>query len=636
MMEKKNGFSERKNCFHELRKSYFQRIPNDFIFVDTETFETEITSKVKHLKLKLGWLIHWDRLTGEKKEIYFETKKKFWNYIDNLEIDNLYLFAHNTEFDFKILDGYTEMILKRQYTIKNIYIEGKVFILSLEKDGKQINIYDTYNYCPTTLKIMGKSIGLEKAEIDFKYCTKNKLKEYCLNDTRIIQLFMEKFILFLQNNNLGGLKATISSCAFNGFRNRFYDRKNNPILIHAHNLAIKLERDSYKGGLCDCIKVGTYNAKLYKLDVNSMYPYIMSETKSPVQLIFYSRDKFEYDLRKKLYKELKGDNIVIARIRGKIDYSRAHLITRFKVEKESKNGFLWGEYDTVLTTPELLYLQRHGKILDVYELSVYRSSYINKDYVDFFYKERLKFRKGKDKNEAFEMMCKLFLNSIYGKWGQKGSNYILLTENAPTIDFIRLSCISPQGERYVAMQFGRRIYKIKQSTENSFDSLVAIASLITAHARMYLIKLLNQARRENCYYMDTDCLIVNEAGFSRLKKYIDFSDNKILGKLEIEGISEHSTFYKPKYYIFSDVMKCKGVRKNHKVKKETKNYLKVEQEQFQKFKTAFNENTYNLQKITLIQKQMSKIYNKGVIIDGSIYPYHADDVEIEKFDILDF
>ena len=638
----------RKNRYHTLWRSTYNIIPKDLIFVDTETDERKHKEKikfdknklrqreeryVKKLKFRLGCFIHWNTEDNTKKEVSFKNKNVFWDYLDKLDLNEVTVLAHNTEFDFKILDGYNQLIRKRNYELDNIYIEGKVFIMSVVKENKKIIFLDTFNYCPTSLDKMGESIGLKKTKVDFDYVTDEALNAYCMNDTRIIQLFMEKFLKFLSDNELGGLRSTISGCAFNSFCKRFYDPKKIPIMIHNHPLAVPLERESYKGGLCDCLKVGEYKEHLYKLDINSMYPYIMKKYRSPIKHIFYSRDIFEFDLKDKLLKELRSNRYqVIAKIECYLPYNKAHLLTRFKYDKQEKNGFLYGTFTTVLTTPELHYLLKHGKILKVYELSVYRCDFINTEYVDFFYNERLKaIDKGDD---AYNLLAKLFLNAYYGKWGQKGSSYTRLDELMPDFDFMRLN-VNTVDEKYTGIQFGNVVYKIAPTNVSSFDSFVAIASFITSYARMYLITLMEKAGKNNSYYMDTDCLIVNKTGFDRLKNYIDFSDNKVLGKLELEGESDYSCFYRPKYYEFGEELKCKGVRKDHTVLEENDDFLWVEQEQFQKFKTAFKEGSYDHQKIIEIDKLMSKKYNKGRVIDNIVYPFHVSDVVIKPFVITD-
>ncbi len=99
------------------------------------------------------------------------------------------------------------------------------------------------------------------------------------------------------------------------------------------------------------------------------------------------------------------------------------------------------------------------------------------------------------------------------------------------------------------------MYKINHTEKNSYDSFVGIASFITSYARMKLIGLIKQAGRENCYYMDTDSLFVNEDGLRRLMPEIDPYE---LGKLKVEEFSDKSAFWAPKFYLFNDNLKCKG------------------------------------------------------------------------------
>ena len=148
---------------------------------------------------------------------------------------------------------------------------------------------------------------------------------------------------------------------------------------------------------------------------------------------------------------------------------------------------------------------------------------------------------------------------------------------------------------------------------------MAIASFVTAYARMYLIELIFKAKRENVFYVDTDCLFVNEKGMCNL---LDLFHNTELGKLKLEGLSQDTTIYRPKFYIFNDIEKCKGVKKKHNVISNTKNELIIEQEQFTRFKSALRKDELDTQSINMIVKHIDKKYDKGVVLkNGDVKPY---------------
>lgn len=593
---------------------------NHFLFVDTETKRKE-TQKIIEEKFYLGWFRYWDRKKNIIKDIEFSEQKVFYNYVLDLmkTINNIIIFAHNTDFDIKVLGGISKFI-KKGYNVKSFYINGKTFILILKKKNKTICIYDTMNYVPMSLKEIGKSIGIEKLDIDFKTCSDKELSIYCKNDVFIIYSFIKKLIMFLESYELSKLKPTVSSLALNIFRHKFYNKKKNPIYIHGWSKAIELERMSYRGGISDCLKVGEhFKEKIYKLDINSMYAFIMRDKQIPVKLIYY-RDitSCKPNLLMRIYNKHKKQKLVIARCKVFLPKKYAYILIKTEIDKQKKSMFLSGTFNVTLTSPELDFVYKYGKIIEIYNLALYEKSIIFKDYVNFFYKKRIEF--DNVNNKAYKLFCKTLLNSLYGKFGQIQTLY---TEKPSEIESYssRLIIDSITDRSYLEMTLGNKIFEVEETDKNSFDSFVAISSFITSYARMYLIKLLLIAKRENVYYVDTDSLFVNKKGFDNLKLFIDKTK---IGHLKLEETSTDTTIYRPKYYIFNHQEKCKGIKKSAKRLYEDNNSLIVEQEQFTRFKTSLRKNEFNKQTINYIIKEMTKFYDKGTIQnDGNIIPYEV-------------
>jgi hypothetical protein len=586
---------------------------NDFVFVDTET--TRINEKET---FKLGWIIYWNRETDIKEYLFFTNKKDFYDYILSLmkKLKHLYIFAHNTDFDIKVLGGLNPL-LKKDYNVESFYIEGTRYVVKLQKDKKVIEILDTMNYIPLSLKEIGKSIGLPKMEIDFNNCSFDYLKKYCLNDTEIICLFIQKLLEFLEQFNLSKLKPTVSSLSLNIFRHCFYNRKKNPIWIHAWNQAIKIERLSYKGGITDCFKVGTFKEKQFKLDINSMYPYQMKVNYYPVRLEHY-RDitSCKSSTLLKLFNKYFDSHLIIARCKIYLPKKYAYILTKVKINKEKKSMFLYGTFINTLTTPELEFVKKYGKIIDIYNIAIYKKSIIFKDFVDFFNTHKIKFEK--EQNYAYRLFCKTTLNSLYGKFGQTSKTYIPVLNEGYGFSSKRI-IDTINDEEYIQMTLGNRTFEVEDNGNNSYDTAVYISSFVTAYARMNLVNLILKAKRENVFYVDTDSLIVNETGYNNLKDEIDAFE---LGKLKLEETSNSGTYYRPKFYTFNDVEKCKGVKKNAKILYEDNDEMIIQQEQFTKFKTALRKNTFDEQSVITMIKNISKNYDKGIILEnGNVEPF---------------
>jgi hypothetical protein len=282
----KSGQSK-KIKYHFFRPNDLLSMQNDFLFLDTETFYTEKNDEYTH-KLRLGWALYWNRTKKIQEWKYFEDTKIFWDFVERffyggnnedtvIDIENnknikkeLLIYAHNMDFDFKIVDGIRELS-NRKWKLEKFYIKGNVFSMTYTKGKNTIRLYDTMNYTPYKLEKIGESLGHKKIKINFKTVSKEKLKIYCKNDVEIIYLLIKNLVDFLNKYELSRLKPTASSLALNIFRHKFYDYDKYPIFIHVNQGAIKLEREAYHGAITECFKVGKYNEPQIKLDSNSMY-----------------------------------------------------------------------------------------------------------------------------------------------------------------------------------------------------------------------------------------------------------------------------------------------------------------------------------------------------------------------------
>jgi len=661
-----------KNNFHVFRSRKKLKMQDNFIFFDTESTEKKIDSKTKKLKFKLGSCIIYNREENLKHSFMFHDISKFWNEIEKKFDKNhkqYIMFAHNVHFDMKMVDGFNQL-KKRDWILDNFYVRNRTYILLFKKDDYILHVWDTGNYFIKGFSVaqMGKTVGFPKLKVDFKKCSLKELEIYCMRDTEILFVFMSKLIDFLIENDLSNLKATSSSLSFNIFRYRFYDENDYKIIIHDWKRSIWLERKSYKGGITDVFRLG-YHENIYKTDINSHYPKAMKELKLPIKLIHYTSKTdpqlinlpFNYDNRdytenerkeiKKRFNQLfndyrKDDNVgLITRCKIFLPKKYAYILDDFGLGKTS---FAWGKLEVVLSDPELDFVEKHGKILEVIEFNAYEIKEIFKEFVEFF--SDLKNFYDKQGNKVFRDFCKLILNGQYGKWGQK--EYIsreltieddfLIKNQDIILDIIKekITLITDSNLVYLGSLNAKELYVIDKklylaynTNNNSKESFVAISSFITSKARMNLIEFALIAERRNCYYTDTDSLFVNEKGYQNLLNQNCISERK-LGKLKIEGRG-NAQFYNPKFYDFFDdkkdkmERKCKGVKqKNSEIIQENDKIVKYQIELWDKFKSDYKKGNFNNQLIHVAEKIISKKYGKGIIMnDGYIEPYHVSQIK---------
>jgi hypothetical protein len=442
-------------------------------------------------------------------------------------------------------------------------------------------------------------------------------------------------INFLVVNKLSKLTATIGSLSFSAFRHRFYNAKENKIFIHNWKRAIKLERESYKGGITDNFRIGSFQ-DVYKTDINSMYPYVMRNNLIPTKLVFNgSEAKYNQKKLMKLYNaSVELGYACIVKVKIKLNEKNAYILSSIP----KKSMFIHGEFVASLCQPELDFVQKYGKILRIYHINVYKVANIFKEFVDFFYSLKVQYLK--DNNKINAEISKLYLNNQYGKWGQKNIEYervktdslffkqnyeilMLMFERKKKIildnDICYLGTIIDTAEIYV---IDKKVFALKQTNKNSHDSFVAIASFITSYARMLLIKYLRIAKRENTYYCDTDSLFLNKFGYDNLVKANCVNEYE-LGLLKNEGLV-NASFYAPKYYDYIDV-KDSGIFDTFLSENGDKAVYEIKI--WEKFKTDLKKGNLSEQIIVDSVKVANKVYNKGKVDnDGFVIPFSIDEV----------
>jgi hypothetical protein len=427
-----------------------------------------------------------------------------------------------------------------------MFDEGVTFISKWAKCKKHIIILDNGNWFVGKLATWGDTLGVPKLEMPEEAASEADWFTYCERDTEILYKLQSWLIRFIEDNDLGNWQLTRASLAFSSYRHRFMLHN---IYIPASEMEAQLSRKSYKGGRTECFYVGNFNhSEYYKLDVNSMYPYVMRENEYPVNW----EAKFQsYDVRK--LPDILSQYGCIA------DATVCTDIPYFGYTIDKRTVYPVGLFDTTLTTPEIKLALTRGWLKEVHTINFYRMRPVFTEFVDFFYGERMQW---KEKGDVLrEQTFKLLLNSLYGKFGQRGYDDKLVGRVEEGLYNISYGYDADKNEHYLYRQVGKNVIRSVKSGEG-YNAFVAIASHVTAYARIYLYNLIEKAGRNNAYYCDTDSLFVNRQGYINL---LDLCHPTELGKLKLEATSNELVIKAPKHYYFAGHWTRKGVRPNAEV-----------------------------------------------------------------------
>lgn len=421
-------------------------------------------------------------------------------------------------------------------------------------------------------------------QISIDYCNKD-----CISLHQVLikfsQLIWDKYHINITKF------PTLTSLTFSIFRTHFLGNNKIPMLSGQFYNDIK---QAYTGGATDMfiptnipvtsiiekvkniiLKPGEiidFIKNIYYYDVNSLYPYIMSLFELPCGKIVY----FEGNI----YNEnLIINNIIPQNVLG-FYYCKViaptnllHPIIQLRINNTTLAPL--GTFECMLYSKEIENAIKYG-----YEITVLRGYYFTekvclfKEYIKQLYTFRLTY----DKSHPMNLIAKLLMNSLYGRFGMDFSlentnivnnieiNDLLNSNNPKTGNIID---VEPLGKNNFIITQEQPFYaniNDKMSSLNHHNNInVGIAAAITALARIYMSKFKNNPLIK-LFYTDTDSIFTDKSPQQMNTIFNDIIGNK-LGQLKLECVINRAVFLAPKAYCLElvdqeQIIKIKGLNSN--------------------------------------------------------------------------
>lgn len=524
---------------------------------------TKITSKIKKYKIasfdiethgyKNNVLLTGVTVdTDKQKDVYryFFERAEAQQYIEDIGKKDLYIMATNLMFDFEGLYFDTNDWDKFKVIMRN----GNILTASLinkEKDT-YIRFSDTINYTHSSVKKLGKQIGLPKlgyeenmGKVPRTFQQWKLLIEYNERDCLISKRWTEIFQDIL--NKLGcELKLTIASCSMDLFRRKYLEND-----IYKEHIDCKdFIFQSYYGGRVECFKRGklsnisinvrdksNHRKYYYWYDYNSAYPYQMLKS-YPLPSSAKETTNSSIDL----IKQYHGCSDVSV----DIPYNKYPLLP---LRRDDKLIFPYGTFRGVYNHIEIRRaIELYGEqcIKKIHKTLYYtKEFYPFKKFVTELYALRMLYKK--QGNLIMSEICKLLMNSLYGKFA---------TKNLQEIEFFDFEKMTLQQQidddkrgRFNGMKVTKAMDGlIKQGyseheKENNQNYIFPIwSSCVTAYQRVDLHK---DIVRLKGIYCDTDSILST----------IRIEDNFELGGLKLEKRLTRGWIIRPKCYMIYDITK---------------------------------------------------------------------------------
>lgn len=546
------------------------------------------------------------------------------------------VYAHNGgKYDFLYLMN--TCVQEKCYLDHIINIGGSV-IFTLRYKDKTILFRDSLKILPSSLDKLSKSyLKIDDRKLKMDYDKSYKIEEievYLKRDCEalfnVLSIFEKEINDTCKNTLHKNIKinlderVSIASLSFNILLKCYVGKITRCFLNKKDEDFV---REGYYGGRVEIYKFSGKNLNYY--DVNSLYPTVMQ--------------KYNYPTGKHII--MKGhENIskiihdgYLGMIKAKITYPKS-LICLLPVRTKEGTIYPHGTFIGNYTSVELLQAEKEGAKIEYIEgIFWLKKDRVFKEFVSDFY-ELKRTSKGAKKE-----ISKLILNSCYGKFGQKRTKQIIISESEALKKRKDIIGYNVLGDDNSSMRF----YSKDEESYRNRNINPIYAAFITAYARIYLYRFLKEIGFDHIYYVDTDSIISDKELDS---KYID---DKELGlfKKEYPCVDE-GYFVSPKLYalrikelynserfdklsklyncfvngemIFYDIIKAKGVYKEFTEKMSLEKFKQIVQNKNFKFenknmigfKQKFNrlafKNGDNFVNLDIANKELLCTYNKRV------------------------
>ena len=592
---------------HVLKPNKTGQFPRNWVWFDCEAAIKKDKAGGETHTLRLGVLWYQRDSHHNKQELtailYFRDPMEFWlDVTSNAEKDrHLVLIGYNVGYDMRLVDGF-HCLAKLGYEQTKVFVSQGGTILDFHNGTHRLTVLDAMNYFDGKLETWGKMLGLHKGEVDFRKASDETLFKYCRRDVEILRLLWLKWRAFLDDNDLGHFCVTRASQALTAFRHRFMQEE---IFIHANKPIAERERKAYFGGRTECFHIGRPKGRsFWKLDINSMYPYIMSTVPVPIK---YKYQRYTPQLSQ--VKKALSSLAVVAEV--ELDTDKPI----YPIRKGFDLIFPIGSFVANLTTPELEQAFKRGHVRKILWAAAYDKAILFRDYVKTLYR----LRKGYDRegNRIFSQMVKYLMNSLYGKFGQHSEQWVKVGDCPTEPDGAETVFDLDSGQWRKEIRIAGESWHVLGRSD-SYHTFTAISAHITAASRMYLWQLIESAGRCNVFYCDTDSLIVNASGRKRLTKWIDPDK---LGMLKVEYRTRKLNIQSPKSYSTDRETHCKGIKPDAVLL--AKDVFR--QMQWQGLTGAITSGNTDKVILVPIVKHNKNLYRKGVVHpSGSVAPFRLD------------
>lgn len=490
---------------HYVRHNKVTRIPRAFVYLDSEAVQRdERGARVQSFRLAVaahdrrfhhrdGWS---EREWGE-----FDSVESLWDWVDARcqAKGRTVLVAHKLDYDLRITDA-LRCLVARGWRLQGIRLDTTQAWAHWRNGTRTLIMCDSLSWLPIGLDKVGALLGVPKLALPAWDDSHDAWLARCRRDVEILAEAYRRVVEWVRADDLGNWKPTGAGQAWAAYRHRFMSHR---LLVHDNEAARDAERAASYTGRCEAWRWGKQiGGPFTEYDYATAYARIGSECRVPTQLIGEAGS-----LTLDSYDKLANRHAMLCEV----------IVTTQTPTVPTRIGkrIVWpvGTFAATLWDTEIELARSTGA-----HVVIGRSWwYSRKPAIAAFCKWCLDIldERNTSVDPIVRAAVKHWSRALVGRFAARWSEWSVIGRSP--VDDISLGWAQDvsNGERWRMLQLGPQL--LRQTAErDSPDAVVSVMSWIMAECRVRIWRAAEVAGLEHVLYMDTDSLIVTEAGARRL------------------------------------------------------------------------------------------------------------------------
>lgn len=619
---------------HRLRPNKGKQIPRHIISFDCES--RSVTRDDPRVELHGLWFgvlrdcrleCVGGRLQATRHhERVFYSPLSFWESVADLSSvrEVTWLCAHNIAFDATLVDTWQFIATQHlKLTMPGagrapsdgeerfgglLLMEDPPTVICLQDtEGRRYVLVDSLNYWRTSLKALGRDIGCDKLPMPDRSAPMDDWLAYCSRDAEIVERAMTELMIWWHESDLGNFRWTAPGLAMSAYRHRFLKHE---IVFHDKLPVRRLERQAYYGGWLEAYRLGDVPGPVFQYDVISLYPSVMRCNLYPTKLL-------DCDMDAELTETCPVTDPASSIAEVEVNCRGVTL----PVHTSLGTIHCTGEGITVLAGPELAWASQQGLVTRWGAWASYETAELFTEFVDHFF--LLKADAETRENWTERMFVKLLLNSLYGKFGQRGGDWRHNPQRVPLMDF-GVFWETPWGssDTVQCLCLYDKVFDYRPDQE-ILKASPAISAFVTSYARQRMRQLKELAGHGHYFYISTDSLMVDAYGQYNLASAGELDEHR-MGKLRKQREALFAWIGGLHWYAMGDQM----IEGGKKADATSTSLTEWEETCFERLLGIWERGGLANVEVRRVAKKRSRYYRHGCVLEnGAVAPLRFAEVQ---------